>query len=230
MAFPLIIVVAVSVAFGSVLANDHKARLALGHIETATGHVVLLENNTGCGGRGQAHEITFEFAPPGGPPYRNRISVCDASAYRDLKPGDPIPVQYLVADPSVNDIPGTGEPPPFLFFLVFPIVGLFVFVRICYPAISQLLRGRRIFKTGLLTRGTILFVKDQAVRWPSNFPGIGASTIFVTFTTRSGERIEARTSCSNRWLLQHLGPGAEVHVGYLSEKPEKAILLEAYIR
>lgn len=211
-----------------ILTADPKARLAFGRTETVEGHVVAVTTNE-C--RGQGRQITYAFSPPRSPEYRATASFCPGSPYFDLGPGNTVPVEYLISDPSVSLIVGQSrDRPPYLMFFLFPLFGALMFAPTFVPQMRDLLHARRCFKRGVVATGTVLFVKRGASwAWPGGLGASGAD-VFVAYQLPSGTGGEAKARCNNDWLLGHLSPGASVNIAFLPERPSRAALLEAYIR
>lgn len=210
--------------------EDPKARLTLGRSETTSGKVVHVAEGDACRGRGR--EITYTFVPLRGPEYHASRSVRSGSPYFNVRPGDSIPVKFLVSDPSVSTIAGEADTDPGLYFafFFFPLFAVLIFGPLFLPRLGQVFRDRRLFRRGRVAHGTVLFVKQSvASTWPG-WPGWCVSEVFVGFQLPSGAAAEARATCQNDWLLQHLQAGAPVHIAYLPDRPSRAVLLEAYVR
>jgi hypothetical protein len=91
------------------------------------------------------------------------------------------------------------------------------------------MRDRRLFRTGTLARGTVIFVVGHvAWSWPG-WPQPMRSTVFVKTRLETGEEREVRAVCTNDWLLAHLAPGTEVTV-VCDPASSRAMLLENYLR
>jgi len=210
--------------------EDPNVRLALGHTETIEAKVLHVAKEGSC--KGSCADVTYGFSPLGGPEYRATRSVCPRSAYFTVRPGEPIPVKYLVSDPSVNAVAGeTGTNPGFYAgFLLFPVFAIVFFVPLFLPQLRRVLRDRSLFRKGRIARGTVLFVKQSAGwTWPG-WPGSSASEVFIQYQLPSGAPAEAIASCQSDWLLRQLAPGISVHIAYLPSQPSRAVLLDAYIR
>jgi hypothetical protein len=212
----------------TVLYADPHERLAIGSTKIIAGNVASV-TLSGCNGSG--HLINYGFVPPGSIRYVGSLSACSGSKYYKLGPGDGIPIKYLVSDPTVHAVLGTADAdrPPDFTLLILPLFALFGLIAVASP-LRQILKVRKIFRRGNITKGTVLFVKRRVnsvmSRWPSMMP----AEVYINFQLPSGTIAEARTRCSNDWLLGHLAPGAEVHIAVNPRKPDDIVLLDAYIR
>src|SRR5262249_15592141 len=143
-----------------------------------------------------------------------------------------VPVRFLVADPTISDIDGErGASPSFYApFLLLPIFFVFFFAPFLLPQLRRLVRDRRLFRHGRVVPAVVVFVQQRATAsWPG-WPGLGVREMFVSFQLPNGPEAEARVACHNEWLLNHLPPGAVVHIAYLPDNPRRGALLEAYLR
>jgi hypothetical protein len=92
------------------------------------------------------------------------------------------------------------------------------------------LRARRLYRSGRLANGKVVFVKKRAT---GSWPGMSfnsASEVYITFSAAGEQKREGVASCQNDWLVNQLAPGADVHVAYSDDRSAKVALLEAYIR
>jgi hypothetical protein len=213
-----------------ILFQDPGARLALGRSEATTGTV--LQVTARDGDQARSASITYSFRPKEGPEYRTSQAVGASSSYAHVRPGENVPVTFLVSDPSVSRIAGQGDSAPelFILLLIFPIFGLLFLGPLFLPRIRIVLLDRKLFRTGRVTTGTVVFVK-QSVGWTwPGWPGWYAAQVFVRFDLPTGAPAEATATCQNEWLLQHLPPGAPVRIAYSPDRPSRAVLLNAYVR
>ncbi len=228
--FPLAFVVFFSMMPLIFAFEDPNARLALGHVETVEAKVLDVARDATC--KGSCADVTYAFSPLGGPEYRATRSVCPRSAYFTIRPGETVPVKYLVSDPSFSAIAGETSTNPGFYagFLMFPAFALVFFVPLLLPQFRRVVRDRSLFRNGRITRGTVVFVKPSAGwTWPG-WPGSSASEVFIQYQLPSGATAEASAQCQSDWLLRHIAPGTTVHIAYLPSRPSRAILLDAYVR
>jgi hypothetical protein len=95
--------------------------------------------------------------------------------------------------------------------------------------VSQVMRDRRLFTTGIVAPGTVVFVKPRSNgSWPG-WPPPTRFEVFVNATMPTGGEREVCAFCDNQWLLAHLAPGADVTVVCHPTAP-KAMLVENYAR
>jgi hypothetical protein len=227
---PLIFVALFAFIPLSIMRADPAMRLAMGPTESTQGRVV--SNNGGSACRGAAsHRLTYAFASKSGGAYRATATVCEESPYYSVSEGEAIEVRYLTSDPTVSALPDSrNEAPPFALFMFMPAFVLAIFIPMFWPSVREVLRARRLFKTGRLTTGTVLFVKKRMTSvWPG-MPGSSASAVYVEFQTSSGARREAVAWCQNDWLMSQLVAGAKVHIACSDEKSANVALLEAFFR
>jgi uncharacterized protein (DUF58 family) len=215
---------------GSTTLTSPEARLARGPTQSASAQVVSVTDGAGC--NQDSRTIAYAFTPPGAAEIRGRVTVCSGSPLWGVHPGETLAVKYLVADAHVNEVAGMPDNrPPFFLFLIFPFFFLFLFAPFYLPQLADFRRARLLVKTGTIARATVVFVRSRvpAVTWPG-LQTANAFTVFVSFRTEDGRNVEAEARCGNAWLLQHLPPGAEVHIAYRPDRPRRAVLLEAYLR
>jgi hypothetical protein len=210
-----------------VFAQERSAMLALRETETTAGRVDAVEQGRAC--QEGSTEIFYSFTSNTGVSFRGQESACLGSTYAGVRPGDSIPIVYVKADPAINAIAGSLNTSPafFLPVLLFPLFALFFFAPLFWPRFAQLRKDRRLFQSGSLATGRILFVSTQnETAWPG-WPSPTRAEVFVAARLRSGEEREVRAVCTNDWLLMHLHPGTEVN---LCIKGSNAVLLENYAR
>jgi len=208
------------------LAGDRDAMLALRETETTSGRVESSEPGRGC--QDGSTEISYSFTSSSGVAFRGSESACAKSAYGGVRPGDPIPVVYLKADPTVSAVAGSRTRKAFyLPFLLLPLFGLIFFAPLVWPRIARYREDRKLFEEGSLARGRVVFVSaGRDSFWPG-WPMATRGEVFVAARLRSGGEREVKAICTNDWLLTHLAPGTEVHV---CVEEGRAVLLENYFR
>jgi len=214
----------------SIAFSDPQARLTLGHTEVVDGRIVTLRPN-GC--RGQGHQITYTFSPPTGVEYRATASLCPDSPYYELNTGDRVPVKYLASDPAINAIADASgaDQPPFLLVFLFPIFALLMFLPAFVSQLRPLLRARHLFQNGRIVLGSVVFVKRKTnSSWWPGWPASITAEIYVTYRLPAGNIQEAKAWCDNDWFLNQLQPGGTVHIAVLSDRPNEAALLDAFVR
>jgi Protein of unknown function (DUF3592) len=215
----------------SVMNTDPAMRMSMGATDTVQGRVVSVGSASACRG-GASRRVVYAFLAKSGREYRAAALVCEESPYFSVKEGDAIEVRYLKSDPTVNALPREvrNEPPPFVFFLFMPIFFLGIFGAMFWPPIGEALKARRLFKSGRIANGRVVFVKRRAnFLWPG-MPGASASLIFVEIQSSSGVSREVVAPCHNDWLINQLAPGVTVHVAYADDKATQVALLDAYLR
>ncbi len=215
----------------SLMNSDPAMRMSMGATDTVQGHVVSVNSASSC--RGSAsHRVVYAFSSKSGGEHRAATLVCEESPYYSVKQGDAIDVRYLKSDPTVNVLPSEvrNEPPPFVFFLFMPVFFLGVFGALFWPPIGEVLKARRLFKSGRIATGTVIFVKKRAnFLWPG-MPGSTTSLVYVEMQSSGGVMSEVAAACHNEWLMNQLAPGATVHVAYSGDKTKDVALLDAYVR
>jgi hypothetical protein len=227
-ALPLLFVLLFALMPLLFLLQDPEARLVLGRSETTTGTVLEVAQ------RDDYHQraITYAFRSVSGPEYRASQAIRRRSPYANVRPGDSVPVKFLVSDPSVSVIAGEEDPGPSVFFpfLMFPLFGLVFLGPFVAPRLRAIMRDRWLFRRGRITTATVIFVKQRTnSAWPG-WPGWSAADVVVGFHLPSGESAEATLTCHNEWLLHHLAPRTSVRVAYSPDRPARAMLLDAYVR
>lgn len=228
----LLVILLVPVAFMAampvlLLTQTREGKLALGETERAAGRVESAEAGPGCGGSGT--DVSFSFTSLDGLAFRGRQTVCAQSPYVRIQPGDSVPVVYVKSNPEVSAIAETSDADAALFapFLVFPFFALVFFVPLVWPRLSQLLRDRKLFRTGTLARGRVRFVARQHDAYWPGWPAPTRGAVYVAARLPSGEEREVKAVCTNDWLLTHMPPGSEVTV---CVEGDRAVLLENYLR
>jgi Protein of unknown function (DUF3592) len=211
-------------AFVLVVAGDRGAMLALRKTETTSGRVTAVQERRNCGA------ISYSFTTRAGVSFRGSQVVCVGSPYDGVLLGDSVPVVYVKSKPAINALADANNTNPavFLSLAIFPLFGLFVLAPLIWPRISQLRTDRKLFCTGSLVKGRVVFVaagRDSPWGPGWSFPTRGA--VFVAAQLRSGGEQEVKAACTNHWLLGQLAPGSEVNV---CVKGNKAVLLENYFR
>jgi hypothetical protein len=215
----------------SILQSDPKMRLALGTSGNASGRIVNVSEVRNSQ-QGPGHRIVYIFSVQPGRELRGASVVGEVSPYYSAQPGDAIDIQFLVRDPSVNAPSGMRDrnAPPIAFLFVFPLFVLMFFVPMFLPLVREIWRARRLFAKGRVTTARVIFVKRRtSMRWPG-WPGSTSSEVFLEYQRVAGDRAEALALCSNDWILNQLAPEAIVHIAYQEEVPERAALLDAYLR
>lgn len=213
-----------------ILLSDEHAMLSVRRTETTAGRVERTQPVKECAGDGV--RILYSFSPPErGVLFRGHDVVCPRTPYSDVREGDSVPVVYLTSNPAINAIAGgqRTDASPWPIFFVFPLFGLMFFAPLFWPRYSQLLRDRKLFRTGTVARGTVVFVVRQQDSWWPGWPLPTRADVYVQARFPMGEEREVRAVCTNDWLLAHLPPGAEVTVACRPGNP-RAVLLENYLR
>jgi hypothetical protein len=153
-----------------------------------------------------------------------------------VQAGDAIPVRYLARDPGVNALAGPHPDEfPLGLFLIIPLFAT-VFAttlsRMFLPRLREILAARRLYRTGVLTEGKVVFVKRRtAAGWPgAQMQVVADFRVYVTCRLPTGQSVELIAPCTNEWLLNHLAPGTVVHVLHDAGDTTKCALLEAFIR
>lgn len=228
---PIAFIVLFTVLPLSIISTDPKAKLSIGPSRTVEGRAQSVTDVSGCRGSA-ARRIVYAFSPESGSEFRGAGVACQESPYYSAQVGDKIPIRYLARDPAVNTIAGadSDNEPPILFFLFFPLFFLLIFSPLYYPQLREVLRARRLYKNGTLVEGKVVFVKKRSTgTWPG-WPGSSTADVYVAYQPSSGGRAEIVVWCTNDWLVNHLPPGAPVHVLLPPNKSARGALLEAFIR
>jgi hypothetical protein len=217
----------------SILADNPDLKLQLGPSLDAQGTVREVSNAASCRS-GSAHRIVYAFTSSSGMQQRGVDSVCEESPYYSVQVGDAIAIRYLTRDPAVNEVAGahTDAPPlAFAFFpLFFPFFFLAIFAPLFLPRIREILRARRLYRTGVLAPGKVVFVKKRTLgpQWHGMQGNL--AEVYVAYTQPGGQRAELIAGCCNDWLLNHLEPGAAVHVLHAPGGSARGAILEEFIR
>jgi Protein of unknown function (DUF3592) len=229
--FPLFFLVFFLTIPLSIMNSDPAMRLSTGATETVEGRVVSVGSASAC--RGSAsRRVVYAFSAKSGKEYRGAQLVCEEASDFSLEEGDPIKVRYLRSDPAIHDLPNEArnEPPPLVFFLFMPIFFLAVLGALFWPPIGAVFKARRLFKSGQIATGKVIFVKKRAnIGWPGMQSNV-ASSVYIQMQSPAGGLREVVAPCHNDWLLSQLTPGTSVHVAYKGEVAKEVALLDAYIR
>jgi hypothetical protein len=216
---------------GSAFRGPRRAVASFSRSRSSTpGRVLQTQRGQGCAGNGV--QISYSFSASPDSTFRGQDVVCPGTPYASVREGDSIPAVYLSRNPAVNAIAGSrriSEPPPYP-VLLFPLFALLFFAPLFWPRYSQLLRDRKLFRTGILARGRVVFVVRQQDSWFPGWPTMyPRADVHVQARLPSGEQREVKAVCANDWLTTHLPPGAEVTVVCHPRHP-RAVLLENYLR
>ena len=105
-----------------------------------------------------------------------------------------------------------------------------MFLPTLLSQIGPLLRARHLFQNGRITLASVVFVKRRSnSAWPG-WPAATTAEVYITYRLAAGNIQEAKAWCNNDWLLNQLHPGGTVHIAVLSDRPNEAALLEAFVR
>ena len=213
-----------------IMSADPRARLDLGPRRTAEGRVVSIAAVSGCRGSG-GHRIVYAFPVEAGNEFRGASTICDESPYSGAQVGEKVEIRYLASDPAVNGIAESdSNGPPIVIFLFFPIFFLLVLSPLYLPQMRDVMRGRRLYKSGVLVQGNVVFVKKRSAgTWPG-WPGSSTADVYVAHQLPGGGRAETIAGCTNDWLVNQLSPGTAVHVLLPPKKSQRGALLEAFLR
>jgi hypothetical protein len=230
----LILLVAFMLFFGafplSIMSADPRARLDLGPNRVAEGRVVSTSDVSSCR-NSDGRRIVYAFSPEGGKEYRGTNVVSEVSPYYSAQVGDKIEIRYLVRDPIVSAVAGSdSNEPPIFVFMLFPAFFFLVFSPLYFPQIREVMRARRLYKTGVLLQGNVVFVKKRGgATWPG-WPGSSTADVYVAHQLPGGGRAETIAWCTNDWLINQLSPGTPVHILLSPKKSQRGALLEAFLR
>jgi len=215
----------------AIMSSDPKMRLSLGPSQTTEGRVLALSQVSACRGA-SARRVVYTFASQSGSEFRGASIACEGSLYYSAQVGDKIEIRYLTRDPAVNAIVGTdsGNEPPMALLVIFPLFFGLALSPLYLPQLREVLRARRLYRSGVLASGRVVFVKRRNFgTWPG-WPGNTSADVYVAYQSSSGARAEAIVSCTNDWLLNQLSPGATVHVLLPADRSGRGALLETFIR
>ncbi|MEM1112454.1 MAG: DUF3592 domain-containing protein [Pseudomonadota bacterium] len=194
----------------------------------------IVHSNEAVSSGSSCSRLYYEFKSAEGLTYSGDSAVKENSPSCDLEKGDTVTVSYLAEDPTVSDIESrlAGVAPSLGFFLTLPLVFLvflFMFAPTLVPDIKRALGHRKLYKNGRWAEGELIFVKEGKASFS---PGVTvpSSKLIFKFTSSNEQTIEAECEVRNRWLTNHLQPGQKVNVVYSNSKPNKAFIVEAYIR
>ena len=98
------------------------------------------------------------------------------------------------------------------------------------PRSVQLLRDRKLYRDGVLTTASVIFVKPSGVFSWLPWSGLQSADVCLRFQVGTVGNTEARTVCRNDWLLKQLAPGTPVQIAYLPKRASRVALLDAYVR
>lgn len=231
----LILVIAFVVFFVafpiSIMSTHPRSRLALGARYIAQGRVLSVTDVPGCRDAG-AHRIAYAFSADAGNEFRGTSVLCEQSPYYSAQAGDQVQIRYLARDPSANAIVGTNSdnPPPIFLFVIVPLFFLLVFSPLYFPQLREVIRVRRLYKTGVVVQGQVVFVKKRSAGAASGWPGSSTAEVYVTHQLPGGGRAETIVWCGNDWLTNQLSAGTTVHILLPPGKSAGGALLEAFIR
>ena len=215
----------------AIMSSDPKMKLSLGPSRTTEGRVLDVSQVSGCRGS-SARRIVYAFSSQSGTEFRGVSMVCGGSAYYSAQVGDRIEIRYLTRDPALNAIAGadSGDEPPLALFTIFPLFFVLLLSPLYLPQLREVLRARRLYKSGVLAPGKVVFVKRRnAATWPG-WPGGASADVYVAYQPSTGGRSESIVWCTNDWLLYQLSPGATVHILLPADRSGRGALLEAFIR
>ena len=227
--FPLTFVGVFGLIPMSMMLTSPGARLSLGHSKTSVGTVLEATIDRWT----RRAEITYKFRVDENQEYRATRNVTVESPYAGLVSGDSVPIKFLVAEPSVNNIVDDREwarDNLFPSFIIPFILMLFLIGPTSIPRFAQLLKDRRIFRKGQLTNASVVFVQPRRVLFWIGWSGLYSAVVYVAYQLDSDDHAEAKVVCRNEWLLNQLEPGTSVHIAYLPNRPSRAVLLENYVR
>jgi hypothetical protein len=158
--------------------------------------------------------------------------VCEESPYYSAQLGDRIEIRFLTRDPAVSAVRGSNadNAPPIFVFFMFPLFFLLVLSPLYLPPVREVMRARRLYKTGVLAQGKVVFVKKRSLgNWPG-WPGNTTADVFVSYQLPEGGPTETVVWCMNDWLVNQFSPGTNVHILLAPNKAARGVLLEAFIR
>ncbi|MES9816526.1 MAG: DUF3592 domain-containing protein [Candidatus Thiodiazotropha sp.] len=213
-----------------ILAMDKEARLPFIEMEKVQGSVIELVDNSQCDN--PSTNLRYKFKTAIGHSYYGDYLTCENSMYSSLGVGDNLPIIYDPKKPSFNGIEGElgKKQPPFVIFMVFPLIFLLIIFPMFLPNLKQVITARSIFKKGQITKGEILFVGRKKLSTVINFKGVASLEIFYSYETNKGDRVESKVNTDNDWLANKLAVGSPVTVVYIESKPKRSIILDFYYR
>lgn len=190
----------------SISISDPALRLAMGPTRTVQGRVLSAASVSACRGS-SAHRVTYTFSPESGRELRGVATLCEESPYYSVGEGDPIEVQYVSGNPSINAMRGgtRNDAPPVALLILMPVFILAMLSPMFVPQFRELLRARQLYKKGRFALGKVIFVKKRVTAlWPG-WPGNSAAEVFIEFQPTGDERREAVAWCPNDWIVHILG-------------------------
>ena len=144
---------------------------------------------------------------------QNRDTLSEARSRRELRGRDR--VGQRAADLPIYDLPS------FFLLLLSPLY---------FPQIREVMYARRLYRTGVLAQGNVVFVKKRSAgNWPG-WPGSSTADVYVAHQLPGGGRVETVVRCTNDWLVNQFSPGATVHILLSPDQSKRGVLLETFIR
>ncbi len=215
----------------SLMSADPMLRLQLGDTRVAQARVLSLADARGCG-TSAARRFVYEFSAGPGRKFHGIAVVCEDSPYYATGVGETLEIRYLASDPAIHALRDAGrdQGPPLLFFMLFPLFFLIVLAPMYVPQFREVMRARRLYRSGLLTTAHVVFVRKRtSMSWPG-WPGRSSGEVFLAYQLPNGTRRESTAWCANDWLLSQLSRGAPVHIAFSERSPKRVALLEAFVR
>ena len=125
---------------------------------------------------------------------------------------------------------GISPDPPRSVFPFFFFVFFIAFVApLLFPSIQLLKQARKVFKKGVIADVESIFIKKQSTG-SGVHPRPLTCEIYYSYKTTRDEQVESKTTCDNDWLAYKLDVGSPIHVAFLENKPQRSMILEAFIR
>lgn len=176
-------------------------------------------------------EFSYSFETKERQRYLGKQTLRRDSPYFRATNGDPVPIIYAENEPALNGIDSVTdqEMPPLAFFAILPVFVLLFFSPLLLPNLRSVAEARKVFKNGIISEAEVVFVKKRSGFGGFHFP-ISKGEVYFAYRTARGEQIESKTVCDNDWLVNKLDVGSPIHVAYLEDKPQKSVILEAFIR
>ena len=168
--------------------------------QTTAGRVEQVTRSHGC--NGESAQVFYSFSTPEGVTYRGEETLCAGSPYAGVREGESVPVVYVKSKPELHGIAGSPKtsaefPLP---VLLFPFFALLVFVPLFWPRYAQLLRDRKLYRTGpVLARGKVVFIaREQSQSWPG-WPTSTRSTVYIQVQGATLGSLRAVSALTTGW-------------------------------
>ncbi|THB69012.1 MAG: hypothetical protein D6B27_01330 [Gammaproteobacteria bacterium] len=232
MTLPIIIIMTVIVTMASIVIFIHMAnpmaQLTGKNTSNAIASIYEVEK---LSGNRSCVQVSYKFKDKKGMEFTGKSRISSSSPYCKLKESDTITIRYANGAPDNNYVDseiGKRTPDKLMVFIMMPLMILLVLLPLLLPQVRQKFQAKKIFKNGVFTKAKVYYIKrdidiNRGAFSPQKFK------VFLDFTDADGKQVRTGVNFTNDWLVNQLAVGSELHVIYLAEKPEKAMIVEDYI-